>query len=248
MSRHIPRLFVDSPLNEDSEIEPNDAQTHHLLHVLRCQINDKVMVFNGESGEFEARIIELNKRKIKLRLVEYIEVNRESTLNITLAQGIARGERMDFLIQKAIELGVQAIQPIHSEKSQRLPGNRLGKKLEHWRSVAISATEQSGRCRLTTLHPPLAIHDWLGSLCKNKNPELRIVLSPDASESMLELGPPENVLLLVGPESGLSESEVGMAYSHGFSGVQLGPRILRTETAGLAAIASAQTLWGDFNG
>lgn len=246
MPRHIPRLYLEQALEVGIELQPDKLQTHHLINVLRCRENDVVHLFNGQGGEYSARVTTIGKRHISLQTESFIARDSESPVNITLAQGIARGERMDFAIQKAVELGVQVIQPVHTEKSQRLPDDRLHRKMDHWRSVIQSATEQSGRCLLPEICPPVRLDEWLQDTAGTYQTALRLLLDPTSDDTLCQQTKTGQICLLIGPESGLSENEINQAVDQGFAAVRLGPRILRTETAGMAAIAAIQTLWGDY--
>lgn len=247
MAKHIPRLFIDAALSTGAIITPDEQQSHHLLHVLRLREAEVVHVFNGQGGEYRATAVEVGKRHIGLQIDAFLDVNRESPLNISLAQGIARGERMDFAIQKAVELGVQSIQPLHTEKSQHLPASRLEKKQAHWQAVARSAAEQAGRCHVPAVAPAAELSAWLTQSRQLLTNHLKLLLNPVATQCLSASKPPESVCILIGPESGLTDGELHEAMTQGFSGIQLGARTLRTETAGLAAIAALQMLWGDFS-
>lgn len=247
MSRHIPRLYTDNSLDSGQTLELSTDKAHHLLHVLRIRKGDPVCLFNGRGGEYAAEVICAERHSVSVKLLTYSDISRESPLHIVLAQGIARGERMDFAIQKAVELGVGDIQPLHTEKSQKLPANRLRKKQQHWRAVACSAAEQAGRTVLPEVHAPEKIADWLAVQARESESTELLLLDPTA-ETMLKPNASTNrACLLVGPESGLSEPEYKQARESGFQPIRLGPRTLRTETAGLAAITAVQMLWGDLN-
>jgi len=222
-----------------------DGQAHHLQNVLRCREGDEICVFNGQGGEYPAVITGMQRHRIGLQLAAKQEISRESPLSILLAQGIARGERMDFAIQKAVELGVAQIQPLHTEKSQRLPAARLDRKLQHWRAVARSAAEQSGRTLLPEVRSPQALADWLTADARTFAPGERLLLSPTAENGFQAQVPSPRACLLIGPESGLGEKEIALALQAGFNAVRMGPRVLRTETAGVVAISALQVLWGD---
>jgi len=202
-------------------------------------------VFDGAGHEHLAVLTDIGRAGITLEIGVAIPGNRESSLRIFLAQGIARNDRMDLILQKAVELGVHSIQPLWMQRSQaHLKGERLGKRLQHWQGVLISACEQCGRNTLPELLMPAVLPYWIGAL---PPAGLRLLLQPDSSETLSTLARPAgDIILLVGPEGGLNRDEQALASSAGFSGIRLGPRILRTETAALAAIAGLQTLWGDF--
>lgn len=237
-----PRLYVPQELIAGSELElPAEASNH--LRVLRLAVGNPLTLFNGRGGEYPAELIALDKRQARVRLGEFLDREAESPLRLTLIQGVSKGDRMDYTFQKAVELGVQRIVPVFTERSVvQLDGERLAKREEHWRGVMASACEQCGRNRLPELLPALPLArawDRLGE-------GLKLVLDPGAERGLRALQPAgSDVALLVGPEGGLTDAEVATALHHGFTGVRLGPRILRTETAGVAALAALQVLAGD---
>ena len=189
-----------------------------------------------------ARCWRSEKKRVTVQLTESFAGQSESTLHIHLGQGLSRGERMDWAIQKATELGVNAITPIFSERCEvRLKDERADKRLLHWRQVAISACEQCGRSTVPVIHPPLLLADWL----KQVEADLKLVLHPVA-EPMISHAKPGSLAFLIGPEGGLTDNEVDTAQGAGFHAARLGPRVLRTETAPVVALAVAQQLWGDF--
>lgn len=245
MSRHVPRIFINQALQTGLDITLEDRQAHHLLNVLRVRNGDAVCLFNGQGGEYPSRVIDTQRHAVTINIGNHSAAGRESPLAITLGQGIARGERMDFAIQKAVELGVACIQPLHTEKSQRLPPDRLSRKLEHWRSVACSAAEQSGRTRVPTVQEPSSLVEWLEQCRNDESCERKLVLDPASGTRPGSLPAAQRACLLIGPEAGLAESELESAGKCGFQAISLGPRILRTETAGVTAIAALQALWGD---
>lgn len=240
--RHIPRLHVTRPIADASAIELPPDKVHHLCNVLRLQAGDPLIVFDGAGGEFQACIACIDKHSAWVAIERHIDCQRESVLQLTLAQGIARGDRMDFAIGKAVELGACKIQPLFTQHSQiKLSGARLQKKAAHWQRIAISAAEQSGRERLPSLGNPVTLHEFLDT----KPQGTCLVLSPDAHTGLADVTPASAATLLVGPESGLSEQEVAAAVHAGYTPVRMGPRILRTETAAIAGLAAVQALWGD---
>jgi 16S rRNA (uracil1498-N3)-methyltransferase len=212
--------------------------------VLRLAAGDEVVLFNGDGGDYGARLRSAAKRGAEAEVHSRRDAGRESPLRITLAQGIARGEKMDLVLQKATELGVAALAPIVTERTEvKLDGERTGKRLAHWRGVLAAACGQSGRARLPTLSEPAA----LATYAAGESADLKLVLDPQGSLSLatLPLQPGQSIALVVGPEGGLSERDLATLHAAGFQGLKLGPRILRTETAGLTAIAALQTLHGD---
>lgn len=218
--------------------------SHHLMHVLRAKPGDHFFLFNGISGEYEAEIISVDKSLVKAKLHQFVPIDRESPVFIHLAQGIARGEKMDWIIQKAVELGVNKITPLFTEFCNvKLSDDRVLKKLQHWQQIVISAAEQSGRTQLPEITAPQKFFDWVPSVTE----DLKILLHPYAMQNNKTFPQTSHaVCLIVGSEGGLSETETEFAMEHNFIDMQLGPRILRTETAGLAAVSILQNLYGDF--
>ncbi len=240
----ISRFFCPQPLAPDSLIELPPAAAHHALRVLRLDVGDAVTLFNGEGGEYSGRIAETG-RGVRVRLGDRCDVERESPLELVLAQALPAADKMDWVVQKAVELGVARIQPLLASRSVvRLSGERAVRRVEHWRQVAVSACEQCGRNRLPEIAPILDLRQWLGQL-RQDNETCRLLLSPQGGRRPRELAGNDRFLLLVGPEGGLSEEEAAVAGMAGFSALSLGPRILRTETAGPAALAALGALGGD---
>lgn len=240
-----PRLFVAQPVSAGDRIILEGQAAHHVTHVLRMRSGNAVRVFDGEGHEYQAVLAGIGRTSITLDIGAAVPADRESMLNITLAQGIARHDRMDMILQKAAELGVQTIQPLWMQRSQtHLNGERLEKRLHHWQGILISACEQCGRSTLPQLRPPAGLPEWLAG---SPPAALKLMLQPDSSDALAALARPAgDITLLVGPEGGLDPDEQSLARSAGFTGIRLGPRILRTETAALAAISGLQMLWGDF--
>jgi 16S rRNA (uracil1498-N3)-methyltransferase len=239
------RNFVDAPLSEGAGVDLPEVAIAHLVRVLRLGPGDRVHLFNGDGHDYEAVLESAGKREARARVLARIAVDSESPLRITLAQGIARGEKMDLILQKATELGVARIAPVVTERTEvKLDGERADKRGAHWRGVLASACEQSGRARLPELLPPAP----LGHFLAGESSARRLVLDPAAGQSLaqLALAPGESLCLLVGPEGGLSERDLAAARAAGFGGLRLGPRILRTETAALAAISGLNALYGDW--
>ncbi len=237
------RFFCPQPLAPNSRAELPAAAAHHALRVLRLSVGDDVTLFNGEGGEYPGRIAEAG-RVVRVQLGDWHAVERESPLDMTLAQALPSGDKMDFVVQKAVELGVARIQPLASSRSVvRLAGERAARRVEHWRQVAISACEQCGRNRLPEIAPILDLRQWLGQLAQD-NEIRRLLLSPQGGRRPRELAG-RRFLLLVGPEGGLDKEEAAAARLAGFADLSLGPRILRTETAGPAALAALGALHGD---
>ena len=218
------------------------------MHVLRLKAGDAVALFDGHGNEYEAVIDRIAKSGVALNIGVRHAIDREPPLAVTLAQGISSGERMDYTIQKAVELGIAGIQPLETSRGVvRLERVRAQKRLAHWRAIVIASCEQCGRNRVPEVAPVMALHDWLGQATRQPGSELRVMLAPRAQIALRELpGPPSSVALLCGPEGGLTLQEQQDAERAGFMPVRLGPRVLRTETAAVAALAAIQTLWGDF--
>ena len=230
---------------QGEELAVTGQTAHHVAHVLRLRSAAAVQVFDGTGCEHRAIIKSIKRSDIILEIAEAVAVRPESSLNITLLQGITRNDRMDFILQKAVELGVTSIQPLWMQRSQvHLKGSRLEKRCAHWQGVIISACEQCGRATIPQLAAAIDFLDWVGT---PKTSGLRLLLQPDSETGLGTLPPPvEKIYVLTGPEGGVNTDEQMLATAAGFTGICLGPRILRTETATLAALAGMQTLWGDF--
>lgn len=238
----ISRFHFPTPVPHAGEIELPESVAHHAVRVLRLGDGDPLVLFDGAGGEVEARLV-LRGRTAFAALGGYREPQRESPLRLVLVQALATGDKMDWIVQKAVELGVSAIQPIQAERSVlRLAGERADKRRAHWQQVAVSACEQSGRNRVPEVAAPLPLAQWLG----RESAAVRYVLAP-GGESVLGAGPAPTVEvhLMIGPEGGWTESELAACRADGCIAVGLGPRVLRTETAGLAAISVLQARWGD---
>lgn len=237
----LSRFFIDAPLSLGRHELP-EAQAHYIGRVLRLAAGDAVQLFDGSGREFVGELVEVGKKNVQVELREQFAGLAESPLRIHLGQGLSRGERMDWAIQKATELGVAHITPIVSERCEvRLKDERADKRLAHWQQIAISACEQCGRSVLPAIHPPMLLGDWLA----RTEAELKLVLHPIA-EPLTSHVRPATLAFLIGPEGGLSEAEVAEAQRAGYQAARLGPRVLRTETAPVAALSVAQQLWGDF--
>ena len=224
------------------------AQTHiHATKVLRLKVGDQFALFNGDGYDYVAKVIELSKHKTSVEIIDRYQVNHESPLKITLAQGIAAGDKMDWIIQKAVELGIQSIQPLLTERSIiKLDRERADKKLEHWRTVAISACEQTGRSIIPDILSPIHLVQWLSNQNQTAN-SLKLILTPAKAQNINHLEKPSSpVVFMVGPEGGFSEKEMNLALSSSFVPVNFGKRVLRTETASVVALSIMQNLWGDF--
>lgn len=238
----ITRFYCPELNLEDELFRLPDTVHRHAVQVLRLKEGDTVRLFNGQGLEVEASIAELSKRESSVRLGRKIEEENESQLSITLVQGVSRGERMDYAVQKAVELGVNRIIPIQTLRCNvQLSGGRDQKRLAHWHGVMISACEQSGRGVLPELTQIMELDEVLN----DNKARCKLVLDPLASVGFLSLEKQDDVALLIGPEGGLSADEIKQANDAGFQSVRFGPRVLRTETAAIAALAVVQTMWGD---
>jgi len=248
----LTRAHVDLPLAPGARISlPDDAATH-LLRVLRLREGDACVLFNGDGHDYDARVASASKRGGEVEVLDRRMVDNESPLRITLVQGIARGEKMDLILQKATELGVARIVPVDAERTEvRLEGARLAKRVAHWRGVVASACGQCGRAYVPEVTEPVEIARLAGQAPEST---LRLTLDPAGTQSLSTLAaavPASStpaITLAIGPEGGWSPRDRGHLLAAGYEGLRLGPRILRTETAGLAAIAALQALYGDLRG
>lgn len=239
------RLYLDALLSPGMEVELDERSAHHVTRVLRMKPGASLQLFDGRGTEVSARLASVDKRHVRASVEAVLDRHTESPLRLVLGQGISKGERMDFTLQKSVELGVACIVPLWTEHSQvQLDTARLARRMEHWHGVIVSACEQSGRSLLPNLQQPVNLPEWLPELASD---DLGLLLDPAQGSSLAGLEPPTGaVRLLIGPEGGLSGTERKMAQEGGYAGVRLGPRVLRTETAALAALAALQALWGDF--
>jgi len=241
-----PRFFVSLALAPEvigATIELPEAAAHHATRVVRLGVGDALTLFTGTGGEYAATIARIDRRGAAVRIDGYVPVERESALPITLAQAIAANDAMDHVLRKATELGAAAIQPLVTARSAPLPaGERGGKRHAHWRNIAIAACEQCGRNQVPEVLPAQPLAEWLGSWRGSG-----IVFAPHAGSGLAALpAPAAPIALLIGPEGGFTPDEIAGAVRAGFAAVQLGPRVLRAETAAVAALAAVHTLWGDF--
>jgi len=228
-----------------SELELDSDKSRYLNRVLRLRVGDHISVFDGEGSEYAATISVMSKSGATLRIEDKIASQTETGLRVHLVQGISRGERMDFVVQKATELGVKRITPVLTEYGVvKLDDTRLEKRRDHWQKVAASACEQSGRVRLPLIDTPVPLRNWFGNKPQQVHTEL--ILKPGAATPLARIDAPETkVCVLIGPEGGFSDIEFEDADVAGFQPVSLGPRVLRTETAAIATLAVLQSLWGD---
>lgn len=237
-----PRLYVDLPLIPGGTLTLPVGPARHVIQALRAGPDARLLVFNGDGRDYAARVIGKERNVPTIAVESAGDEEPAPPLAVTLALGISKGERMDFAIQKSVELGVSALAPLFTERSMvQLEGGRLARRMEHWQGVIIAACEQSGRRRLPRLEPATTFGAWVAQARP-----AGLLLDPAAPHSLTALPPPRGeITLLVGPEGGLGPAERRMAASRGLRPVRLGPRVLRTETAPLAAIAVIQALWGD---
>ncbi len=240
---HVPRIYWPEELVAGQNLTIDGDRAHHLLRVLKRGKGDEVLLFTSPDREYPARIMATGKQQLQLHIDELRQVRRESPLRSVLVQAIARGDRMDYSVQKAVELGVWAIQPVLSQYGGvQLDARRLTRKQTHWQAIAMAAAEQSGRTQVPPVRDCLRLQDWLG-----QTPRHGFVLAPGANGDWPSAPAPEQeVCILVGPEGGLSETELQLARQGGLMPLSLGPRILRTETAGVVALSALQLRWGDF--
>lgn len=243
-----PRIFHDlpltaSPLAVGAVLQLGDDAANHVGRVLRMQVGQALQLFSGDGNNYDASIVQVDKRQVQVRVDAVTANSSEAPVAIHLGQGISRGDRMDFVLQKSVELGVSAITPLFTERcGVKLSGERLDKKQQQWQKIVIAACEQSGRSVVPLVHQPQSLQDWLNQL----PPALRLTLDPHATTPLQQqVVAAERIQLLIGPEGGLTDSEVSQAQAHQFAPVRLGPRVLRTETAALAALTVIQYQFGD---
>jgi 16S rRNA (uracil1498-N3)-methyltransferase len=249
MSNH--RFYNAEILSMGAIAKLSDNTAVHATRVLRLNVGDTIKLFNGDGLDYTCELLSVKKSEVLAKIISREAINNESPLNITLLQGISSGDRMDYTIQKAVELGVALIQPLNTERSVvKLSAERAEKRLEHWQNVVRSACEQCGRAKIPKVVAPVSLTAWLGAYiyeASRVSSVTRIILNPIGAKQLSTLPKTtQSIQLLIGAEGGLSQVEIDLAASHGFQSITLGPRILRTETAALAAIATMQALWGDF--
>ena len=242
----IPRIYMDQELRPGREVRLPDQAGEHVARVLRLERGSALILFSGDGREYDAALASLAKHAVTVEIGSAREADRESPLPLTLAQAVARGEKMDWILQKATELGVAHIVPIVTERTEvKLDGERADRRMAHWHGVIASACEQCGRNRLPGLEAPQAMDRWLATL--GDSPALRLALLPDGDAGLRQFPQMDNgAILAVGPEGGFTANDVTLLTQAGFRGLRLGPRILRTETAGVAALAALQAMFGDF--
>ena len=242
----LPRFYCPPPLPAGGAFELPRAAAHHAHRVLRLRVNDPVQIFDGAGHALDGKIREVGAKRVLLHELQTCLDGEEPPMRITLAQAMCSSEKMDWIVQKATELGAAAIQPIQTRRSvARLAEARAQKRLAHWREVAISACEQCGRNALPQLSTPQDLAVWLDTL--RGDPAAKFVLQPEGAAPLHKQAPPwEGAILLIGPEGGFTEDELKLCQMAGFVPVRMGKRILRTETAAIAGLAALQTLWGEF--
>jgi len=244
-----PRFYCPFPLAPGAQVELPGQAAHHAMKVLRMKAGDTVILFDGRGGEWRAEILGAGRScqcAARVALREFNDRESESPLDITLVQGLPSGDKMDWVVEKCVELGVTAIQPIAAKRSViRLSAERMAKRVAHWNAIAAAACEQCGRNRVPQVAPVLDLPQYLG-VAKAQN-AMRLLLAPAAGKALRTLDKPAGaVLVMVGPEGGWEEGEILAAQAAGFASLSLGPRVMRTETAGAAVLAAMQAAWGDF--
>ncbi len=249
----LSRFFFPDTLALGARVNLPHEAAHYAAKVLRLAEGDAVALFNGDGHVYHAKILRVEKQDLTVIIDQRTPTSSESPLCVTLLQGIASGDRMDFTLQKSVELGIDAIQPIQAERSVvKLTAERKEKRLQHWQNIVRAACAQCGRNVVPEVYPVMGLMDWLAGQAsgvggQTPGASLRILLAPDAALSLRELEKPiSSVVLAVGPEGGFSDNELRALQQYGFIPVRLGPRVLRTETAALAALSALQTCWGDF--
>jgi 16S rRNA (uracil1498-N3)-methyltransferase len=238
------RVYTERPIADGAELTLPEAAAYHVARVLRLRAGAPLVLFDGSGADFRGEIVAVEGDRVRVRVGERAAGLRESPLAITLVQAVSRGERMDWTLQKATELGVTCIQPVLSARSVvRLDEHQAARKLRHWQAIVAGACEQSGRSVLPEVREPLDLSRFLAEAPRGGQ---RLVLSPNGPASLAGLATTAaRVELLIGPEGGLDDAELEAAARAGFAPVRLGPRVLRTETAGIVALAVLQALWGD---
>ncbi len=238
----MPRFYCNEPMHIGLLLTLPDAVARH-VQVLRLAINDVITVFNGSGGEYNATLVSIEKKRVQVELKAFSAREAELAHGLTLAQGLPEGTKMDWIVEKAVELGATAIQPLAASRSVvKLSAERASKKMEHWQGVMAAAAEQCGRNRLPQLAEPADFSQWIGQQVLHR----RILLSPRGTQSLSDWArhqPPQALTIIIGPEGGFSDAEENAAISHGALCLNMGPRILRTETAGLAALAAINAVW-----
>jgi 16S rRNA (uracil1498-N3)-methyltransferase len=237
-----PRFYLDAPLRAGSVCTLSEDAAHHAIHVLRLREGEDITLFNGRGGEYAARIASIQRLRIAVDILQHRAVERESPLRVTLVQGVSAGEKMDSTLRKAVELGVAEVQPVLAARSVARPkGERAEGRRAHWQKLMIAACEQCGRNRIPEVHPLIPLLDY-----RTSADSTRILLSPQARLKLSEAAKDSSTIILAaGPEAGFTAEEEAALVSAGFTPASLGPRVLRTETAAVAALAALSALRGD---
>ncbi len=240
----MPRFFIETPLAAGQTLSLPDAVVRH-IQVLRLKEGDSLTLFNGQGGEYQASLLAVQKRAAECQISQFDDISRESPVWLGLAQAISSGDRMEFTLQKGVEMGVSLFQPIAAERSVvKLSGDRADKRVQRWQEIVQSACEQCGRNTLPQVLPILSLNEWLQ---QQQDADARLILSPLGTQKLADIASaPKRAWLMAGPEGGYSAREEAAALDAGWTPLKLGPRILRTETAGLAAVAAVQAVWGDY--
>ncbi|MES2024043.1 MAG: 16S rRNA (uracil(1498)-N(3))-methyltransferase [Pseudomonadota bacterium] len=239
----MPRFYCPQPFAIGAVVALPDHVAHH-IQVVRLSAGDNITLFNGEGGEYTATIATIEKKRATAEIKIFTPREVELPYAVTVAQALPEASKMDWIIEKAVELGVHSIQPLASQRCVvRLSAERAAKKMQHWQGVIVAASEQSGRNRLTALAEPVDFNQWV----QQKDLHVRIMLSPRAEQSLSDWArhhPPQSVALMIGPEGGFTDKEEDLAIAQGSLMLSMGPRVLRTETAGLSALAALNAIWG----
>jgi 16S rRNA (uracil1498-N3)-methyltransferase len=239
----MPRFYCPQPFAIGAVVALPDHVAHH-IQVVRLSAGDNITLFNGEGGEYTATIATIEKKRATAEIKIFTPREVELPYAVTVAQALPEASKMDWIIEKAVELGVHSIQPLASQRCVvRLSAERAAKKIQHWQGVIVAASEQSGRNRLTALAEPVDFNQWV----QQKDLHVRIMLSPRAEQSLSDWArhhPPQSVALMIGPEGGFTDKEEDLAIAQGALMLSMGPRVLRTETAGLSALAALNAIWG----
>ena len=241
-----PRLFSDQPLTPGNQVVLKGNVAQHLGRVLRARTGDNIALFNGDGQEFAATVLTVSKREVSVDIGEAATPQTESPVYTTLGLCLSKGDRFDWAIQKATELGVGAIAPLYSERVDfSIPQDRMEKRIAHWQQIAINACEQCGRVKVPSITPPQSLLSWVDNVSAEQKWVLHCADDTSASASAVTHGAPRDAALLIGPEGGLTDQELAAASAEGFQLLQLGPRVLRTETAPAAALSVLSVFWGD---
>ncbi len=239
-----PRIYAPIPLDAYQPVDLPESAANHVGRVLRMKASDPLVLFDGKDGCWQARVNEVTKKRVQVVPLEHMPGDKESPLKVSLGQTLSRGERMDYAIQKAVECGVTEITPLFTERCEvKLNSERQDKRIRHWQQIIISACEQCGRNIVPAINTPVQLSQWLDE----RKTELNFVLHHRTEKALEGYEKPESVSVLIGPEGGLTADEIKQAQQKGFNPLALGPRVLRTETAPIAALSLMQYLWGDWS-